>query len=173
MWTTACWRGFVRTFSVVDNRLLLTALEIGHLAEGEEWETINGVSPEPIGPEPGYGRRYHDLNLPLDITCGMVVGHGFIRQLFHWNPGPYQYESALELWFVKGTLLREEDHTDVARAWRAAYGRELAEDIRRIGDLMAAGLSSDEIISQHPGEDGEETRQIKERLFFDYHFGIY
>jgi hypothetical protein len=68
VWTTGCWRGFVRTFSVVDNRLLLTALRIGCLAEGEEWKAINGVRPELFGIRDG---EYHGLKVSLNISCGM------------------------------------------------------------------------------------------------------
>ncbi len=74
---TACWRGYVLTFEIVGEELLLEALEVN---TRESPPTINGV-------EAGPGERffkysYRGLGLKTRFTGHLMIGKDFMRKYY-------------------------------------------------------------------------------------------
>ena len=93
IWSTACYRGYVATYTCNEDELYLTDLHIGNLARGCEWTPIDGVEPE-IVHRSGYviqngekrpstwtdGRRYDGLHVPTGFSGGLLIGSGGLLQ---------------------------------------------------------------------------------------------
>ncbi|MEM6529110.1 MAG: hypothetical protein AAF653_12505 [Chloroflexota bacterium] len=191
MWSTACYRGYVSTYSVREGGLYLASLHIGRLALDATWHPINGVEPETVYQEgyskdpanPGqtitrhyeYGRIYNNLDLPTYFTGGILVGRVFIRELYvHMGFGkPYQYEEVVEFLFHEGTLTETIDHSGRAAKWREQVIAEREEQQRRIEELKAKGYTGKDLTdrlygnSAPPGED-DMRRGIEWRFSLDY-----
>jgi hypothetical protein len=106
---TSCWRGYVCTYKTLYNKLLLNMLQTNLDREGP---AINNVRPE--FPAKGtFNNVYHELDLHIDYSGGMLVADGFIRELHvHMGFHPaWKYETVLELVFSQGTLLEKKDIT--------------------------------------------------------------
>jgi len=104
---TSCWRGFVCTYKTLDDNLLLDMLQVNLDQEGP---AIQNVRPE--FPARGtFNNVYHELNLHIDYSGGMLVADGFIRELYiHMGFHPaWKYETVFELIFSHGTLLEKKD----------------------------------------------------------------
>ncbi len=104
---TSCWRGYVCTYKALHNRLLLDTLQVNLSQEGP---AIQNIGPEfPAGGM--FNHVYHDLDLPMDYSGGMLVADGFIRELYvHMGFHPaWKYETVFELVFSRGTLLKTKD----------------------------------------------------------------
>jgi hypothetical protein len=104
---TSCWRGFVCTYKTLYNRLFLDTLQVNLDQEGP---AIHNVRPEfPAGGT--FNNVYHELNLHIDYSGGMLVADGFIRELYvHMGfPPAWKYETVFELIFSDGTLLEKKD----------------------------------------------------------------
>ena len=100
---TSCWRGYICTYNTLENRLLLDTLQVNLDQEGP---AINRVRPE-FPAKSTFNNIYHDLNLHIDFTGGMLVANGFIQALYvHMGFHPaWKYETVFELEFSRGTLL--------------------------------------------------------------------
>jgi hypothetical protein len=162
---TACWRGFVATYGLRENRLVLEELEINVC--DPEWEeelkrltelkeirrylpphrrgpkpqprpmkpgpcgpAINGVLPLPPADPSGifaFSDNYHQIGLPLSFTGGLLLGDGFISELYeHMGFHPaWKFEKVIELIFVEGTLTAAHDRsTDMAEIRAAKAGSD-------------------------------------------------
>jgi hypothetical protein len=104
---TSCWRGYVCTYKIQYNKLLLDTLQINL---GQEGPLINHLRPV-FSTAGTFDNNYHDLNLHIDFTGGMLVASGFIQELYvHMGFHPaWKYETAYELVFSQGTLLESKD----------------------------------------------------------------
>jgi hypothetical protein len=85
--STACWRGFICDYEVVDAMLVLRHLEVGI---GDDPPEIRSVSPSRT--ELG-AWQYDGLNLTLDFTGRVLIGNG--------DPSdrPYLHMGFLPAWF--------------------------------------------------------------------------
>jgi hypothetical protein len=152
---SACWRGYQAVFAIADSRLVLDTLHVNLLAGGEgyarqEGPPINGVSPTgPRGEHDWFNNHYDDLAYPLEYTGGLLLGDGFIRDLYvHMGFHPaWKYKAVIELVFESGILQAEFD-----RSRRMARFRER---------LLASRSSQDS--SRMPSDS--EIRQFIEQAF--------
>jgi hypothetical protein len=75
---TACWHGFVCSYSVDDKQLLLEQLDIG----------LNEPAPVLFGVQPKQLRRqvfdvaYEHLRYPVPYTGGLLLARDFIEELY-------------------------------------------------------------------------------------------
>ena len=118
--TTACWRGFQAFFPLAESRLILEALHVNIIREGEGYDresgpVINGVAP--FCPEEGQGffnNLYEGLHFPVSYSGGLLIASGFIQDLYvHMGFHPaWKYETVMELIFEKGILKTAFDRSE-------------------------------------------------------------
>lgn len=104
---TGCWRGYISTYKVLHDKLILDTLQVNLSQEGP---AIHNVWPAfPAGGM--FNTAYHELNLSMDYSGGMLVADGFIRELYvHMGFHPaWKYETVFELVFSHGDLLETKD----------------------------------------------------------------
>ena len=104
---TSCWRGFVCTYKIHSNQLLLDILQINLDGEGPP---VNGINP--VFPSTGmFNNVYNKIDLHMDFTGGILIATGFIQQLYvHMGFHPaWKYENVFELAFSHGDLLETRD----------------------------------------------------------------
>ena len=84
---TACWRGYLAVFAIVDSRLVLDTLYVNLLVAGEgysrqEGPSINAVSPTgPSGEDDWFNNHYVGIDEPLEYSGGLLLANGFIDRL--------------------------------------------------------------------------------------------
>ncbi|MEV5574221.1 hypothetical protein AB0L06_29665 [Spirillospora sp. NPDC052269] len=127
--STACWRGYVCEYTVVDGGLVLTELEM--LVEGEP-PTLFGVTP---AEDASRGRRYEGLREPVRFTGRLLLGREFLNELYvHMGfQSPWKYEDVQELVFENGHLTEAHDRSEAA-----AQRRRAEADARRRGAEQSA-----------------------------------
>lgn len=111
---TACWRGYIATFGLLADRLVLSELLTSF--DTQDAPTINGVSPSKVQrPFLGFTHRYENANLDLDYSGGLLVTNGFIQELYiHMGFHPaWKYREVIELVFDNGRLVAQTDRSDV------------------------------------------------------------
>jgi hypothetical protein len=104
---TSCWRGYLSTYKILYKQLILDTLQVNLSQEGP---AIQNIRPE--FPARGmFNHVYHELNLPVDYSGGMLVADGFMQELYvHMGFHPaWKYETVFELVFSHGTLLETKD----------------------------------------------------------------
>jgi hypothetical protein len=148
---TACWRGYVATYGLRDDRLVLEDLGIN--VRDLEWEAelerltelkeerrllpphrrgpkpqpmamkrgpcgpaIHGVHPLPPADRHGpfsFSDNYYDVGLPLPFTGGLLLGKGFIPELYeHMGFHPaWKFRKVIELIFADGILTAAHDRS--------------------------------------------------------------
>ena len=126
--STACWRGYVATFTIgSDNRLLLTNLLTNNGNGKSNIISISGIQPHITKPEGlvnGYKRwrnlEYTQINLPIDYSGGMMITAGFIRERYvHMGfQSPWSYNEVIELVFSDGICSGTNDLAKVAQTRR-------------------------------------------------------
>lgn len=113
---TACWRGYICRYAIVDQRLLLQELRLG--SEGE---------PPPLsGAQPRWNARHHEwhyegVDMPVPFTGRLLIGHGTIPDPPYLNMGfspAWMYTEVRELTLQAGTLLSATDHSAALAAQR-------------------------------------------------------
>jgi hypothetical protein len=104
---TSCWRGYVCMYTTLYNKLLLDTLQTNLDQEGPP---VNNISPE-FSINGTFNNIYHELNLHVDFTGGMLIANGFIQALYvHMGFHPaWKYEAVFELVFSQGYLLEAKD----------------------------------------------------------------
>ena len=115
---TGCWRGYVATFALDGDKLVLKALDTNNGNKRSKIPAINGVQPEVIKKEglvDGYENfrklRYKGINLQLDYTGSVIIKGEFIfdRYVHMGFQSPTSYETVIELVFEKGILKSKND----------------------------------------------------------------
>ncbi len=117
MASTACWRGYVCTYEVINGGLQLRELWINHqpgeapITRRQQPPDLNGV--RAIRDEKSYIGDWHfrDAALPLTYTGGLLIGRDFIRELYvHMGFHPaWKYQHVHELLFDRGRLVEARD----------------------------------------------------------------
>lgn len=124
MISTACWRGYVCSYSVADEELTLVELMLGPHSRVAESEISSTTTLQ--------GRRarrnksmgtyvFDGLSFRIPFTGGLLVGHGFIRDLYvHMGFHPaWKYEDVRELLFTDGHVDAVQDRSaEMAEARR-------------------------------------------------------
>ncbi|MGL4421257.1 MAG: hypothetical protein ACRCZF_11370 [Gemmataceae bacterium] len=125
MRSTACWRGFICTYAVVNGRLMLFNLAIG-LKDSNP--PLFGVvpTPQPVGPLRSLNSVYEGLNLPVSYTGGLLLADDFVENLYvHMGFHPaWKYRDVHELLFQEGALIEASDRSAVMAEVREKWGRE-------------------------------------------------
>jgi hypothetical protein len=103
---TSCWRGYVCTYKTQYSNLILDTLQSNL---GQEGPLINHL--RPVFSASTFDNIYHDLNLHIDFSGGMLVASGFLQELYvHMGFHPaWKYETVFELVFLQGILLETKD----------------------------------------------------------------
>ncbi|MFW6163890.1 MAG: hypothetical protein ACODAJ_14055 [Planctomycetota bacterium] len=121
---TACWRGYVCHYAVEEGCLILDDLMVTNAKTPAGREpvlgpAIRGVEPEPEG-ESFFNCVYRGVGLPVAYSGGMLLGRGFIRELYvHMGFHPaWKFERVVELVFADGRLERHRDLSDRMREVR-------------------------------------------------------
>lgn len=114
---SACWRGYITHYSILNDSLFLTSLEVVGFPEDLASQAEAGTGPELFGVLPtsghflGYG--YEGFQLPIAFTGGLLLAHGFIRQLYvHMGFHPvWKYERVREVIFDAGRVTADYDRS--------------------------------------------------------------
>ncbi len=111
--STACYRGYCCTFSVIDNILLLTKLQIS--LDERNLLPLNGITPVKAKQffHAEFPYSYQDAQLPILFTGGLVAGQGWLKNLPS-TVGPdlaWRYEKVRELIFDQGKLIEDHDYS--------------------------------------------------------------
>lgn len=104
---TSCWRGYVCTYKILHNKLVLDMLQVNL---GSEGPAINQIRPI-FSNTTMFDNTYNELRLSMDFTGDLVVAEGFIRELYvHMGFHPaWKYETVLKLTVSQGNLLDIKD----------------------------------------------------------------
>jgi hypothetical protein len=136
--SSACWRGYVCTYAVKRNKLVLIELEIGLDEDRVKRQgiTIFGIMPKRDKPplegmytDPNTGEevrgnweflRCHPLKVDIPYSGGMLLGRGFIEALrtrttFH---PAWKYKTVRELIFEQGLLVTARNRSREAKCIR-------------------------------------------------------
>jgi hypothetical protein len=164
---SACWRGYICAYQILDDALILDALNIslGH-DEGSGKERrfvaqrgppINGVSPQTGAEKRSFlsGNYYEGLHLPIHFTGGILAGDGFIQELYvHMGFHPaWKYCTVFELIFDQG---------------RSVEIRDVSSNLEQIRNRMVQ-----KPLQPSPWMAGEELlpQWIEKTLRLDYDLG--
>ena len=109
---SACWRGYLADFGVVDQHVALINLHTQLCTDDEEMRpiqgpVINGISPKPKDDEDDwFNNHYLDINFHLEYSGGLLIADRFIKELYvHMGFHPaWKYETVHELIFANGVL---------------------------------------------------------------------
>src|SRR5262249_28985845 len=106
--STACYRGDVCRYAVVERRLVLQELELAPQAEPPR---LGGVEPRDDG---HWGSRYQGLGISVAFTGRLLIGNGDVDDLPYLNMGfwpAWMYSEVHELTFQAGALLVAADRS--------------------------------------------------------------
>ena len=122
MISTACWRGYVCEYTVEDDQLFLTALE---LSAAEPPDEIFGAEVRL-----GETAEYWPIRVRQPFTGGLLLGAGFIEELYvHMGHQPaWKYTTVLELTFDGGRLTVVHDRSELMAQRRAEYATRTTTD---------------------------------------------
>ena len=130
---SACWRGYVATFSVYKDKLVLKALDTNNSNGKAQPVAINGVMPEVIQKKTSnkdFGEwrdwYYRDVNRIIRYTGRVAITDGFIHERYiHMRfQSPLSYRKVLELTFDKGRLTEVNDLSDFVAKLRETQEME-------------------------------------------------
>ncbi|QSQ20431.1 hypothetical protein JY651_35015 [Pyxidicoccus parkwayensis] len=116
MMSTACYRGFICSYSVTDGGLFLEELCIG-LSNVEKLKARHGRGMPLFGKTPRCSDETHQqvmyeaLHARVPFSGGLLLANGFIRELYvHMGFHPaWKFQEVHELLFEEGVLLEEID----------------------------------------------------------------
>jgi len=146
---SACWRGYLCEYEVVENRLLLQRLQI---SIDKEAKALFGVAPEESEDEIRiFGADYKGLSRRVAYSGGLLIAKDFIHELYvHMGFHPaWKYEEVHELVFEKGRLVFQKDCSDRMHELRDALSKRRREP-------------------EHPGSREEIEKWIKSTFSLDY-----
>ena len=132
MASTACWRGYLCTYAVVEDRLLLEAIDaMAGRYEGDDFfpvelPVIHGHAGERVGGRGAmFNAAYRGLGLPIAFTGQLVLGDGLMEELFDevGAPPPWVYRRVLRLRFSGGALTGREDLSEEMAGIRTERAR--------------------------------------------------
>ena len=135
---TACWKGFVASYGIKEDQLVLKNLDI-NIEEVEKKYFWSSNIPELNGMKPSkddslydmFDYHFQDVKLPLSFTGWMLIGKGFIQELYvHMGIHPaWKYKDVFKLDFEKGKLLASHDVSVAMREYRKTMQNEGGEPV--------------------------------------------
>jgi len=107
---SACWDGYICSYTLQDQRLVLSELRI---ELNEPAPELFGIQPVPTSEPSFWSAIYEGLQQPIPYTGGLLIARGFIRELYvHMGHHPaWKYTEVHELIFDNGKLLQETDRS--------------------------------------------------------------
>jgi hypothetical protein len=120
--STACYRGFICHYAVIDDRLVLQSLEIG-LADGPL--DLTNVSPDQNGHAGSW--RYRGLSIPVEFTGRLLVAKDVMDGAPYLHMGfwpAWMFTDVRELGFDRGRLMSAVDRSDELAAVRNRLGSD-------------------------------------------------
>ena len=105
--STACWRGFVATYSCLDSKLVLKDAVI----YTDTPKKLNNVSPKNDSEEDSFSYEYENVNLELSFTGRILIARDFIQERYvHMGfQSPSSFREVHELVFKDGLLIEAKD----------------------------------------------------------------
>ncbi len=119
MMSTACWRGYIAHYSILDGELFLTRLQIG-LPHEEGFAPMRARGRRSLAWQAHYpadefpiGFNYEGFQEPIPFTGGLLLAEGFIRELYvHMGFHPaWKYKTVREVIFDAGRLTEDYDRS--------------------------------------------------------------
>jgi hypothetical protein len=135
--STGCGRGFVCTYALEKERLLLARLEI----------SVREPPPVLLGCVPAVRRggptTYAELREPVRFTGGLLLAREFIEDLYvHMGFQPaWKYREVREALCNEGHVVEVADRSIGAASLRETLGRGAREAWGNVGSWMARGFS--------------------------------
>jgi hypothetical protein len=132
---TACYRGWYATYALRAGQLVLSKFAVGLDRKAQLLERrgrvveLAGVAPRKDPGSPGEW-LYDNLDLPLSYAGGLLVGRGFLRELYvHMGFHPaWKFSEVIELVFDRGQLVSQIDRS-----------KEMADVRSRLKDTAPLG----------------------------------
>ena len=104
--STACWNGYLTSYEIVNDGLLLMEL----LINTKKLKDINGIEAEKsLGWS--FTHQFSHLNLKIPFTGNLLIGNEFIQSMYvHMGfQRPITYAKVIELKLKDGNLLESKD----------------------------------------------------------------
>ena len=137
MSSTACIRGYIVTYEIVDNLLTLQTLYISHRelsflsSSKKQPPNLNNVQAEKADTVEARGCEwgFEKVNLPINYTGGLVFATDFIQSLYiHIGfQDVWKYNTVIEGLFRNGELVWEKDQSESVAALRKQIERSQHE----------------------------------------------
>jgi hypothetical protein len=135
MLSTACWRGYICWYSVMDSSLRLVRLVVGEESrmagrKVSSSTTLLGRSFAPTRSWPAHGWEVAGLDMLIPITGSLLVGQGFIQSTYvHMGFHPaWKFETVIELSFENGAVTAARDRSGEVAAFRQRLESGAAAD---------------------------------------------
>ena len=116
---TANWRGFVSTYEISNNILLLKEFEVSIKDEDKSYPEINNVKPESRKESLDH-LDYKNINLKTEYTGTLLIAKDFIDSMYiHMGfQSPLSFETVFELEFKEGKLINQENLSELVKECR-------------------------------------------------------
>jgi len=113
MANTACYRGFVATYHITEEQLILSSLILK--SKEEKLKEINGQPAKKEKSIFSFNFLYENINLPIKYTGFILLGKDFINEMYvHMGyQRPISYETVIEFQFKDGDLVAVNDFSEV------------------------------------------------------------
>ena len=117
---TACWRGYIATYTCLDSKLVLTHLSVNTTTP----KKLNNKTP--IDNTQHFGYVYEDLGLKFPFTGTFIIARDFINEMYvHMGfQSPSSFREVHELTFEKGVLISEKNVSQQMEKQRETLRKE-------------------------------------------------
>jgi len=141
---TANWRGFIMTYKIAENCLIVQEMNVTVKNLNENPPLINNINPE-TKKEGSVHLTYNNLKLKTDFTGKILIAKDFIDSMYvHMGfQSPISFKSVIELEISAGTLIKVTDFSEIMKKYRTrsisdgkyGYNENLQEWIARTFSL--------------------------------------
>lgn len=116
---TGNWRGFIMTYILAENRLIVQEMNVTIKDMKEKPPLINGVTPE-TKKEGSLHLSYKSLKLKTQFTGNILIAKDFIDSMYvHMGfQSPISFETVIELKISDGTLINVTDFSEIMKDYR-------------------------------------------------------
>ena len=117
--STANWRGFVMTYEIVKDYLILQEMNVTVKQMIDNIPLINGVTPE-IKREGFFHLTYTNLNLKTHFVGKILIAKDFIDSMYvHMGfQSPLSFKKVIELILLDGTMTKFTDFSEIMEKYR-------------------------------------------------------
>lgn len=117
MANTANYRGFVATFGLLDDHLILSDLWV--YTDQETRPCLGNI--EPIAS--GHDLEYKDMIFPICYEGSVRIAKGFVREMYvHMGfQKPSAFKTVIDLTFSEGKLVKTQDRSEEAKEIRGKF----------------------------------------------------